>query len=519
MGAIIFKQRQYTIDDFIIKIIENLDVPRARYVAAERSYRSVAQWLARPASIIRELNPHVYVQGSFSLGTAIRPLAGDDHYDIDAVCQIEWNKNSHSQKDLKEAIGQEILGYAASKGMEEPESARRCWTLNYADEAQFHMDVLPAVPDSHRHSALIEAAGYDVKNFGPYIESAISITDEQHPYYSLPYFDWLGSNPLGYKKWFNEQMQELLDERRQAIAMNERVQVDKVPHYRVKTPLQLSIQLLKRHRDVMYADDEENLKPISIIITTLSANAYNQERDFISAFRNIINTMDQFIENRGGVYWIQNPVDPRENFADKWAEHPERRLAFNEWLNNVKQDSEATFAMTSAEEIVQHLSPLLGHQPVEAAAKSMFPSVVRAQTLDVGLRNKVLRAEHKEKPIWAIRGRYKIDITSATVSKNGFRRHSFKSNGISLPKLSTLWFRASTNTPKPFEVYWQIVNTGNDAIQANGLRGGFDKGIIERGRLKRSESTKFSGAHSIECFIIKDGYCVAQSGPFIVNIQ
>ncbi|MEG3619683.1 nucleotidyltransferase [Magnetovibrio sp. PR-2] len=515
----IFHKRQYTIEDFITKIIENIDVPRARYVSAERSYQSVAKWLARPESIIRELNPHVYVQGSFALGTAIRPLAGDDHYDIDAVCQIEWDKSAHSQKHLKEAIGHEILGYAQSKKMEEPESARRCWTLNYADEAQFHMDVLPAVPDSRRHSALIEAAGYDVRNLGHFIESAISITDEKHPYYSIPYDDWLGSNPRGYKKWFNEQMQELLDERRQAIAMNERVTVDKVPHYRVKTPLQLSIQLLKRHRDVMYADDEDNLKPISIIITTLSAKAYNQERDFVSAFRNIINTMDQFIENRNGTYWVQNPVDPRENFADKWAEHPKRRTAFIEWLDNVKRDADATFAMTSAEEIVEHLSPLLGHQPVEAAAKTMFPSAVRALTLDVGLKNKVLRAPHKEKPVWTQRGHHKVEITSATVSKRGFRRHTFKSNGTPLPKHSTLWFRASTNTPRPFEVFWQIVNTGDEADRANGLRGGFDKGVIERGRLKRKESTEYSGSHSIECFIVKDGYCVAQSGVFIVNIQ
>jgi hypothetical protein len=36
----------------------------------------------------------------------------------------------------------------------------------------------------------------------------------------------------------------------------------------VKTPLQQAVQILKRHRDMMFADDPEH-KPISVIITTL----------------------------------------------------------------------------------------------------------------------------------------------------------------------------------------------------------------------------------------------------------
>jgi hypothetical protein len=53
--------------------------------------------------------------------------------------------------------------------------------------------------------------------------------------------------------------------------------IEDVPEWRVKTPLQRAVQLLKRHRDVYFAGDYEN-RPISIIITTLAAHAYkNQE--------------------------------------------------------------------------------------------------------------------------------------------------------------------------------------------------------------------------------------------------
>lgn len=70
----------------------------------------------------------------------------------------------------------------------------------------------------------------------------------------------------------------------------------------------------------------------------------------------------------------------------------------------------------------------------------------------------------------------------------------------------------------PYQVYWQVVNTGQDAIRRRGLRGGFEEGVVQGGRLEKRESTLYSGTHSMECLIVKDGYCVARSGPFIVNI-
>ena len=80
-------------------------------------------------------------------------------------------------------------------------------------------------------------------------------------------------------------------------------------------------------------------------------------------------------------------------------------------------------------------------------------------------------------------------------------------------------FSAATDTAPPYEVFWQVVNTGEEARQANGLRGGFDRGRVDRGRLQRKESTLYEGFHSIECFVVKNGLCVGQSGPFVVNIR
>lgn len=81
-------------------------------------------------------------------------------------------------------------------------------------------------------------------------------------------------------------------------------------------------------------------------------------------------------------------------------------------------------------------------------------------------------------------------------------------------------FSATTNVPKPFSLYWQVVNTGLEAEQANQLRGQIlPSRTVGVGGLTQKESTLYTGMHWIECFVVKDGICVARSGEFVVNIE
>lgn len=206
--------------------------------------------------------------------------------------------------------------------MSDPEEHRRCWRLNYAAGAQFHMDILPALPDAHRFQTKLFEQGYRaLAHDGALSGHAIAITDTTQPHYDQPTEDWPQSNPTGFAAWFRSRMQVRLIEAKHALAKRERItaSVDDIPDYKVKTPLQRSIQLLKRHRDCMFADDCEH-KPISIIITTLAAHAYNEEATISTALQSILTGMDRYIEDRSGIAWVVNPVNPAENFADKWAE-------------------------------------------------------------------------------------------------------------------------------------------------------------------------------------------------------
>ena len=237
-------------------LAEVLDVPRTAYEAAERSYKSVSAWLHRPQSRFADCDLQVYTQGSFRLGTANRPLDDKDHYDLDIVCEFQRDKTAQTQKWLLDNLGYELKLYAQSKSLDQPQRWRRCWTLNYADSAQFHMDVLPCLPDGLDQKTIRAAASVSLA----FVEKSVAISDCDHPSYSQISSTWPVSNPNGYADWFRERMKVVFDELRRSLMFKDaKVEVADIPEFRIKTPLQSAVQILKRHRDFAFSSDPETV--------------------------------------------------------------------------------------------------------------------------------------------------------------------------------------------------------------------------------------------------------------------
>ena len=75
-----------------------------------------------------------------------------------------------------------------------------------------------------------------------------------------------------------------------------------MPDELVRTPLQRTIQILKRHRDIRFSTKEERkIKPISMIITTLAAQIYAGEQTVEQVLRKIVERLTAYAvlqENR-----------------------------------------------------------------------------------------------------------------------------------------------------------------------------------------------------------------------------
>jgi len=377
-----------THDDVLNRLAEELDIPESTFETAVGRYESLGRWLDRPNSSIKEMKPEISPQGSFLLGTVIKPLNDGEEYDVDLVCRLSARRTNITQKQLKAKVGAEIAGYAAAHSMSDPEDHRRCWRLNYAEGAMFHMDILPAIPDAERFRQLLNERGYVefARSAERLTNEAISITDRQHPLYAQLTSDWYQSNPKGYGLWFQSRMLTQLHEEKRRYAKRGLVtaSVDEIPDHKVKTPLQRAIQLLKRHRDYMFKDDPEH-KPISIIITTLSAHSYSNEASIAAALENILSNMHVHIEDRGGIRWVANPVNPAENFADKWAEAPEKEANFWSWLEAARRDFGMYVRGSASSRLPERLAEAFGNRIVTrvlgtgSAAGLAMPAIPRSR--------------------------------------------------------------------------------------------------------------------------------------------
>ena len=374
-------------------LAQSLDIPESYFKKAEERYQSIAKWLEREGSIVAKFSPVIYPQGSFLLGTVIKPETDKDAYDIDLVCQLVLLKSRITQKQLKDMVGSEIEGYASANSMKAPvKEGRRCWTLEYSDEASFHMDILPSIPEN-------DASREILNNFGVpsnIIDLAIAITDNTLSNYPIISDDWLKSNPKGFAAWFKERMKIRFEERRMIVAKAISARAEDVPEYKIKTTLQRSIQLLKRHRDIRFANDKDD-KPVSMIITTLAAHAYNNEADLYDAMTSIVNNMEKYILNIEGVTWVPNPVNPEENFADKWREHPERELKFRAWIKEVKTDLDAAYQCRYYDDMLDKLKPRFGDRLVNQAAAKM-PTESKPAVIAAGSAAPAIHISNPSKP-------------------------------------------------------------------------------------------------------------------------
>lgn len=329
-------------DDLLNAAADAIDISPEMAERAVARYQSIGEWLDRDASEIAKFDPDVYTQGSFLLGTVIRPIGDADEFDIDLVCKLNATTYDYSMSSLKNAVGDELVAYAEAYNMnKKPEDKRRCWTIEYSDKAKFHLDVLPAIPNEQGYRVLLEEREFrEMASNSSITQTAIGITDNELPQYEARPADWPVSNPKGFAAWFHSRQSKAVQKSREMIFAGSREKVyesvDDVPQYHVKTPLQKCIQLLKRHRDSMFDGDEH--KSISVIITTLSGHAYQGEETLSSTMRGVLTSMDSFIEQKDNVDWIANPVNPSENFADKWPEHPERKENFHSWLDQARRD-------------------------------------------------------------------------------------------------------------------------------------------------------------------------------------
>lgn len=346
-----------SLNDLYKLIASNIDISEEMFEAAEKEYKELGKWIDKRTP---DYKISIYPQGSFALGTVIRPITNEDDYDLDLVCQLA-ERYGLTAKELKVDVVKPLL-VEYKKTSREIEEKRRCWHLEYEDISHFHMDVIPAYA----------------------LDSSIKITDHDE---KDDIYEYIGSNPAGYISWFfgrcakqrTRLYEQYVKDHKLVVAQAD---IEDVKRRKVKTPLQRVVQLLKRHRDVMFANDNSGDKPISIIITTVAANLYNEEDNILDALNNILSNSIKWIEDnkKDGKYYIENPSYKGENFADKWNEHPERAKAFYAWIRQATKDLiDAKVYENNRVDMGKHVSTVFG----ENTSRGVFSAMAQKDQQDI----------------------------------------------------------------------------------------------------------------------------------------
>lgn len=288
------------IDDLLTRICEELQITPGKHQEAEKRYNGVSDWLGAPDSPLSRFCPKIMAQGSLRIGTTVKPIAHNE-FDLDLVCQlnIDWRNAGNPVALLNVVEGR--LKAAGSRYSNLVERKNRCIRLNYANE--FHMDILPACLHSDAGAGCVMIPDRAAK-------------------------DWKPSNPTGYANWFESRAATLREVfAKAAEPLPEHESVDE------KKPLKLAVQLIKRWRDIHYKSAPK-VAPISIVLTTLAANAYKGELSLKDAMSGILNDIVAAIPPAGQRLVVFNPstTNPREDFSERWDTEP----GYNEFISGIK---------------------------------------------------------------------------------------------------------------------------------------------------------------------------------------
>lgn len=470
--------------DFRDKLLDHRNANRDRLISRLPTHIegvSISQGSFRP-------------QGSFAMQTVIQTRFADEEYDIDDGLVIRRSQlvakdgNELSAETVKEKVRDALKDARFNR---QPRLCSNCVRVFYADtdEEKHHVD-FPA------YRIWTDAQGVEQRELAG--ESG-----------------WVPSDPTAVNEWLATEVAT----RNTATAGR-------------GTQLRQCIQLLKRFcrsRKKSDWDLPNGMKLTMLVVECQGAFAARID----VAFRDLLGRIRERLRTNKVIKNLAHPDKPAITRTDSDQSVIDLETKLAEALQKLAvldtADGDNVDAARRAWNWVFKSDGFFADYDAEEAERSASSSslALRSETsLSVGNQ---FRVPWRQRPMWPVTQNYRVTLEgkyAQSAQPNTWAR--FESDGEPLPKHLYLRFFAQTNTPPPFSVYWQVVNTGNEAIASGCPRGSIVPsssagagGLCSTTAsiLPHDEETLFAGSHWVECFIVKGPQCVARSGPFVVNIR
>jgi hypothetical protein len=329
------------LDDLLERVGLKLHLSPSVYGQARERYTTIGDWLNDEKSLLAPFKPKIYPQGSARIGTTVKPLASQEH-DIDLVCELEvdWKLFPESVR-LLDMVEHRLGEHKLYRQMLERKN--RCMRIVYAN--LFHLDILPACPNPD--------AG----------EHCVKVPDRAA-------CAWKDSNPRGYARWFEATARLRVAEFRKHLEqLPAQIAVEDMQ------PLNRAVQLMKRHRDIMF-ENNCDLAPVSVALTTLAAQNYGGQRSVNDALLGVLNGIVNSLRSLppGERLYVLNPTNPLEDFSERWTTKPGAYGAFVEYVTRFRDQWVEVNELRGMHRISSTMEKLFG----ETLAKEVVTEHIKA---------------------------------------------------------------------------------------------------------------------------------------------
>jgi Second Messenger Oligonucleotide or Dinucleotide Synthetase domain len=330
------------LDQLLQQICEALELSPTQHQSAVDKYEAMGRWLGAPGSPLENVATAIYAQGSVPMGLTVRPRESAE-YDIDLIFEVDAIRLA--PLDLYKMVEGRLKDnkvYAAKLTYPPPP---RCIRLTYAGD--FHLDIVPARKNSTRGN------------------TAIEVPDRK-------LVCWVRNDPRAYMRWFEQRCTTLAIEK----AITPEPIAAPVPS-RHKPPLKRVVQLLKRHRDIVFEGREG--APSSILLSTISASLYQGEIRVVPALRSVLDRLEHEVKSA----WpkrisVRNPTNVDEDLCVKFTDDEYRRLV--QWISGFAAEVRKLVDLKGLDKIASVLKALFGEQVAINVVKSYIKRLDEARS-------------------------------------------------------------------------------------------------------------------------------------------
>ncbi|SFL38682.1 hypothetical protein SAMN04488004_11677 [Loktanella salsilacus] len=443
-----------------------------------------------------------YPQGSWAHKTITKPVSGAP-FDADVIAFVQpvsgWEPRDYIDK-LFETFRLSDLYKDKVKRWS------HCVTINYAGERK--MDVAPCVVTN------IEVNGSNLHQFH------VCNRDANH---------FETSSPIDYTNW--------LTQKNAVCGSNS---------FRKVT------RLLKYLRDI-----KKTFSCSSVCLTTLLAGLVSDfdkdHEDFSdtpTALRTMMQRLDGYLSQHYFKPRVPNPFTD-EDFSDCWTEaqyhnfknfvnkyriwiedaysEKDRNKGIKKWRKVFGSEFGKGENLDQARSFGKRVASIFAPRQPDLAklvASDSYDIIDFASVVEIdNLPSDFLNLSYVEDPIWAnSTGRGLETFITATVHRQrGEGDGATVSSGRIVKKGQEMKFRLNLKTGtffdwKDYQIFWRVTNTGDEAANAEQLRGDI---IREYRSADRWESLSYRGLHFVEAFVVRerDSALVSRSAPFLVAIK